>query len=405
MFKNIQGFSDVIVMTIIGGILGSLFILGVFVWKEVEIANTTNNIRQLVSKVSDVEERSEKLAEDNKLVEEDNNVEITTNYLPSGWIIENNIFYSPEMYNAREGGPYSLLIKVNDQFDSIDNYFKDETLTEECFNNKNSFTLNGNNVIQFTLSCGHIPSEIILMEMNGVLIEGVGYPFSDEREEIKKIFSSLKLINKTIMDTSNWQTYTNEEYGFSLKYPSDWNVLVGKKTENEPLSGNRISVRNNDDWSFLICPEGDCLLFQDGGHRKDFEQEISIDNLKANLTYYVKDEDFCSKTECSEYILDTIEISLINIPSGWSEGRNFVLRNVSQGVTSIPEKILSTFKFLDEEAKENCCCQYLTDDIINEDLLFITDCNDRGGNCIQVDSGRLTPHPCCPDAKGATCSS
>lgn len=55
MFKNKKGFSDVIAMTIIGGILGSLFILGVFVWKEIEIVNTLNQVKQVFNKVVDVE--------------------------------------------------------------------------------------------------------------------------------------------------------------------------------------------------------------------------------------------------------------------------------------------------------------------------------------------------------------
>jgi hypothetical protein len=47
MFKNKKGFSDGVVMIIIGGILGSLFILGVFVWKEVELFNTLNQAKQI----------------------------------------------------------------------------------------------------------------------------------------------------------------------------------------------------------------------------------------------------------------------------------------------------------------------------------------------------------------------
>ncbi len=32
---------------------------------------------------------------------------------------------------------------------------------------------------------------------------------------------SVQLLKKEV-DTSNWKTYTNEEYGFSLKYPKHW---------------------------------------------------------------------------------------------------------------------------------------------------------------------------------------
>ena len=56
LFKNQKGFSELVAIVFIVGIIGSLFILGIFVWKEVEIFNTTNNVKQLVNKVVDVEE-------------------------------------------------------------------------------------------------------------------------------------------------------------------------------------------------------------------------------------------------------------------------------------------------------------------------------------------------------------
>ena len=45
LFKNQAGFNDVITMTIIGGILGALFITGVFVWQE---SNKTKEFNRIV---------------------------------------------------------------------------------------------------------------------------------------------------------------------------------------------------------------------------------------------------------------------------------------------------------------------------------------------------------------------
>jgi len=50
LFKNQNGFNDAIIIAIIGGIIGVIFITGVFVWKEVEMSQTINKVAQFVNK-------------------------------------------------------------------------------------------------------------------------------------------------------------------------------------------------------------------------------------------------------------------------------------------------------------------------------------------------------------------
>lgn len=42
-------------------------------------------------------------------------------------------------------------------------------------------------------------------------------------------------------ETANWETYTNNKYGFEIKYPSDWNVL-GNVQSNETANANASTV-------------------------------------------------------------------------------------------------------------------------------------------------------------------
>ena len=51
------------------------------------------------------------------------------------------------------------------------------------------------------------------------------------------------------IDTSNWKTYTNEEYGFSFRYPEEWGVPSFQKSYDENFdTGKRfiLSFSNSD---------------------------------------------------------------------------------------------------------------------------------------------------------------
>jgi len=58
----------------------------------------------------------------------------------------------------------------------------------------------------------------------------------------------------TEIDTSDWLTYRNEEYGFELRYPGEWEVKIGEK--------NKVVL--------LISPEN-----------KRIEQEIKLGNISG----------------------------------------------------------------------------------------------------------------------------
>lgn len=60
-------------------------------------------------------------------------------------------------------------------------------------------------------------------------------------------------------ETANWQTYTNEEYGFEIKYPKDWH-----HDDSQPLT---VSL-------FKIFERGDCSLSVSGIGRQDLDNYI-----------------------------------------------------------------------------------------------------------------------------------
>lgn len=64
LFKNQKGFSDVITMTILSGVIGAIFIGGVFVWKEIDKSNSINNLYSKLSRIVKVEKEVDELREE-----------------------------------------------------------------------------------------------------------------------------------------------------------------------------------------------------------------------------------------------------------------------------------------------------------------------------------------------------
>jgi len=56
------------------------------------------------------------------------------------------------------------------------------------------------------------------------------------------------------VDTSDWLTYTNEEYGFSCRYPSNWNIDVINEDDEGGMGTNLGTITMNSE---------DCQVFVD----------------------------------------------------------------------------------------------------------------------------------------------
>ncbi|MCB9592016.1 MAG: hypothetical protein H6719_04725 [Sandaracinaceae bacterium] len=62
------------------------------------------------------------------------------------------------------------------------------------------------------------------------------------------------------------------------------------------------------------------------------------------------------------------------------------------------DAIMSTY------APEQCCCAIAQGDIMHEDLVSVTEC-EQAGECVRVDPRRIAPHACCPGhAAGERCN-
>ncbi|MCK5510296.1 hypothetical protein KAI65_01975 [Candidatus Parcubacteria bacterium] len=111
---------------------------------------------------------------------------------PKEWILEGDMLYSLGMYNSKEGGPYSLLIQVDNSIADL-NYFLNKK--EKCIDSEVNLLEEDKNIVKFKDICAYKNPLIFAMIEKKKLIKGTSYSFLDESEVISQILSTFKFID------------------------------------------------------------------------------------------------------------------------------------------------------------------------------------------------------------------
>lgn len=156
--------------------------------------------------------------------------------------------------------------------------------------------------------------------------------------------------------TADWQTYTNTEYGYSIKYPKDWNT---SEPEGGPEKGRRINFHPWRERSFDKVDYQISIIVNDVGYEKSltvwldekigsYSEEIKslITREKVTLDNFEGEKVLEEVSQAGVYNIYTKKNSFIY---------NFMLAPYSPKELSqlLPESldyfnlILSTFKFLE----------------------------------------------------------
>ena len=109
------------------------------------------------------------------------------------------------------------------------------------------------------------------------------------------------------VDTSNWLTYRNEEYGFEVKYPKEWNI-VNSQYGNGIIFYGEDWKKEKDDFKKSLMPSEMSIKFED--NIIDLEKWI----LKSlNQTNYKTIQEMVKK-EIDIFSYSTANINNLSVP-------------------------------------------------------------------------------------------
>ena len=161
-----------------------------------------------------------------------------------------------------------------------------------------------------------------------IVLGGVYWAYAKYGERISSTISARPTISLSV--PANWKKYTNEEFGFSFKYPESW--IQETTTASHP--------------TFLFVPQGDLVMAG---------QEFIITKLDQDIDKEKKErEKLNSQISYQSIIIDGHRAYKSNTRSGIESSGKDVIIEINNGILLIfasgeplnsLDQILSTFQF------------------------------------------------------------
>ena len=145
--------------------------------------------------------------------------------------------------------------------------------------------------------------------------------------------------------TADWKIYTNDLFGFSLKYPSPFTITDNLQTSTDPLawttkkSLNLVDSVQNYSFSIMINPDGFGPWFPNKLHKLSYSEEKGIYTINTSLNSENLTPDVYSIIGSGDFQVKKVVGFLVFANSSDDvQARTYLDKTFDQ--------ILSTFKFI-----------------------------------------------------------
>ncbi len=171
---------------------------------------------------------------------------------------------------------------------------------------------------------------VLLLVVGGVAYAGLWFWQKQSSEMMVPIFTPRN-------ETTNWQTYRNEQYGFEFKYPGDWSVrdlTLGASHDKSIVKffgAGPISISYDTFFSVIVYS----TLLED-----EISRQISLIESNPN-------QDLVSVSDASMFDLVGKTIVSRNKTTNESYPTHYFYKNSRTYSLDDNEQILSTFKFIE----------------------------------------------------------
>ena len=193
------------------------------------------------------------------------------------------------------------------------------------------------------LTQGKTNWKFIVIVVALAVIAGLGVWFLSDPEQVKPIIPEEELTKDIEDETTDWLTYRNEEYGFEIKHPANWQVNSLTLKIKKPNSDSYLEIIKNENKENLVLDEWFKKVTVINGRPtlKAAAKKVLINNAEA----YRLDSDL----QPPNYLFE-----IVGIATPRREIFSLYAYSGELGDNIILENMLSTFKFIEPEKILTC---------------------------------------------------